>query len=133
VEVFDDQPPSLRLTVADLERQVTDGAAEFKTRCFQQKAVAVQYCKEPLDRILLPERGFQDSRLEHRSIFFEYGDQEIFLARKEVIQASAVCACRLQDLHDTLRRVSLPEEEIPRSLHDPLSCNRVCCHCFVDP
>src|SRR6185369_6515308 len=34
-EIFDDQPPSRRLAVADFESQISDGTAQFKLGCFQ--------------------------------------------------------------------------------------------------
>lgn len=111
LEILDNQTAGCRLAVAHFESQIPDRTSQIEVRGFQQQPITFQHRKKSFDRVLHPvECGFQHSWLKQRLIFFQHGDQQILLARKEVVEASAIRIRSFENLSDTGGDIALPEE-----------------------
>ncbi len=71
IEILDDQPPHLRMAVADFQSQVADRAAQDKIGALKQSPIAIQYSENPFNWIADSLKcGSQNPGLQHALIVF---------------------------------------------------------------
>lgn len=126
VEVLNDETPDPWMRIADFERQIADGAAKLEARFPEQSPIPVEHREQTFDGIVhAVEGGPQDAGFQHLAVLEQHGDQQVFFAREEVVQASALRVGLFQDLGDPGRGIALPEEELSGRFDDPLPGGRL--------
>ena len=122
LEVPFDPLADLRVVVGELEREVPDRAAHVEAREFEPFAIEPEEREDALDRVLRARlRGLEHLRSQERHVPLEDADEEILLAREEVVEAPAVDLRLAEHRRDPRRVVPLLVEEPGGDVEDSFS------------
>ena len=111
-----------RVAVADLERQIADRATHAALVRADPLAILIQQHEHALERIDGRRLGRpHDHRLEIVERELEHLQEQVVLAREEVIHAAGIDAGLAQDRGDACRVITLLVEELKRRLQQTLA------------
>jgi len=121
-EILVDQPPSLWIAIADLQREISDWATHPATVPQHAPAVLIEQREDPLDWIgSLTFHRFHHGGSEIVDCKFEHLEKELVLAFEKVVEAPRVDARFSNDGSDAGGMKALLVEKLERGSENTLS------------
>ena len=111
-----------RIGLMQFQREAADRAAVLAFGLQQRAAIAGEQGEDLVDRIIdaLPGR-LQQHRIDAVAIRVEHGQQQVLLARKEVVEAAAVHVSGLAHVGDARRGIAFFGEQPQRGVDEAIA------------